>query len=39
MTTQKFNEERTFGIEIEFTTASRETVARLMKQKRIIGRG
>lgn len=36
MTTQKFNEERTFGIEIEFTTASRETVARLMKQKGLL---
>lgn len=30
---QKFNDERTFGIEIEFTTASRETVARLMNEK------
>lgn len=36
MTTQKFNEERTFGVEIEFTTASRETVARLMKQKGLL---
>ena len=36
MTTQKFNEERTFGIEIEFTTASRETVARLMRQKGLL---
>ena len=36
MITQKFNEERTFGIEIEFTTASRETVASLMKQKGLL---
>lgn len=36
MTTQKFNEERTFGIEIEFTVASRETVVRLMKQKGLL---
>ena len=31
--TKKFNEERTFGVEIEFTTASREEVARLMNAK------
>lgn len=36
MTTQKFNEERTFGIEIEFTTAPRETVASLMRQKGLL---
>lgn len=29
----KFNEERTFGVEIEFTRASREEVARLMNEK------
>ena len=32
-TIQKFNEERTFGVEIEFTTASRQEVARLMNAK------
>ena len=34
-TIQKFNEERTFGVEIEFTTATREEVARLMNEKGI----
>lgn len=35
MTTNKFNEERTFGVEIEFTTKgiTREAVAKLMNQK------
>lgn len=32
-TLQNFNEERTFGVEIEFTTATREEVARLMNAK------
>lgn len=32
-TIQKFNEERTFGVEIEFTAATREEVARLMNEK------
>jgi len=32
-TIQNFNEERTFGVEIEFTTATREEVARLMNAK------
>ena len=33
MTTQKFNPERTFGVEIEFTSTPRERVARLMQEK------
>lgn len=36
MTTQKFNENRTFGIEIEFTTADRAVVARLMREKGLL---
>ena len=31
--TSKFNEERTFGVEIEFTTASKEEVAARMNEK------
>ena len=33
MKKRKFNEERTYGIEIEFTTASKDEVARIMRQK------
>lgn len=36
MTIQKFNEERTFGVEIEFTRASRSRVAELMREKGLL---